>query len=93
MLYGTYEQQSDGTGTPGLLIANPEKANGFGLGMANTVFLLMMVPSLVLLLILLLDQEADDANMAGAINQLYAYYNVSESVTITAGQFNYLFRI
>jgi hypothetical protein len=26
--------------------------------------------------------------MAGAINQLYAYYNLSEKVTITAGQFN-----
>jgi len=32
--------------------------------------------------------RADDANMAGAINQLYAYYNLNEKVTITAGQFN-----
>ena len=32
--------------------------------------------------------RADDANMAGAINQLYAYYNLSEKATITAGQFN-----
>ena len=32
--------------------------------------------------------RADDANMAGAINQLYAYYNVNDKVTVTAGQFN-----
>jgi len=32
--------------------------------------------------------KADDANLAGAINQLYAYYNVSDKTTITAGQFN-----
>jgi hypothetical protein len=32
--------------------------------------------------------KADDANLAGAINQLYAYYNVNDKTTITAGQFN-----
>lgn len=32
--------------------------------------------------------KADDANLAGAINQLYAYYNISDKTTITAGQFN-----
>ena len=32
--------------------------------------------------------RADDANMAGAINQLYAYYNLTEKLTVTAGQFN-----
>ena len=32
--------------------------------------------------------KADDANLAGAINQLYAYYNISDKITVTAGQFN-----
>ena len=85
-VYGT-TNTVDGTGTPGLLIANPEKANGFGLGMANTVFSYDGAKSGVVA-DLAFGPRADDANMAGAINQLYAYYNVSESVTITAGQFN-----
>ena len=85
-VYGT-TNTVDGTGTPGLLIANPEKANGFGLGMANTVFSYEGAKSGVVA-DLAFGPRADDANMAGAINQLYAYYNVSESVTITAGQFN-----
>ena len=85
-VYGT-TNTVDGTGTPGLLIANPDKANGFGLGMANTVFSYDGAKSGVVADIAF-GPRADDANMAGAINQLYAYYNVSESVTITAGQFN-----
>lgn len=85
-VYGT-TNTVDGTGTPGLLIANPEKANGFGLGMANTVFSYDGAKSGVVA-DLAFGPRADDANMAGAINQLYAYYNISESVTITAGQFN-----
>ncbi|MDA7705970.1 porin [Flavobacteriaceae bacterium] len=85
-VYGT-TNNVDGTGTPGLLIASPEKANGFGLGMANTVFSYDGAKSGVVA-DLAFGPRADDANMAGAINQLYAYYNVSESVTITAGQFN-----
>tara|TARA_B110000967_G_scaffold6954_1_gene6973 strand:+ start:356 stop:1351 length:996 start_codon:yes stop_codon:yes gene_type:complete len=85
-VYGT-TNTVDGTGTPGLLIANPEKANGFGLGMANTIFSYDGAKSGVVA-DLAFGPRADDANMAGAINQLYAYYNVSESVTITAGQFN-----
>ena len=36
-VYGTVNSV-DGAGAPGVLIANPENANGFGLGMANTVF-------------------------------------------------------
>jgi len=85
-VYGT-TNTVDGTGTPGLLIANPEKANGFGLGMANTIFSYDGAKSGVVA-DLAFGPRADDANMAGAINQLYAYYNVSESVTLTAGQFN-----
>jgi len=85
-VYGT-TNTVDGTGTPGLLIANPEKANGFGLGMANTIFSYDGAKSGVVA-DLAFGPRADDANLAGAINQLYAYYNVSESVTLTAGQFN-----
>ena len=36
-VYGT-ANFVDGSGTPGILIANPQNANGFGLGSANTVF-------------------------------------------------------
>lgn len=77
----------DGPGTPGLLVANPETANSFGLGMVNTVFSYDGAKSGVVA-DLAFGPRADDANLAGAINQLYAYYNLSESLTITAGQFN-----
>jgi hypothetical protein len=85
-IYGTVNTE-DGAGAPGLLIATPEAANGFGLGMVNTVFSYDGTKSGVVA-DLAFGPRADDANMAGAINQLYAYYNLSESVTITAGQFN-----
>tara|TARA_B100000900_G_scaffold224294_1_gene190263 strand:- start:2224 stop:3216 length:993 start_codon:yes stop_codon:yes gene_type:complete len=85
-VYGTLNSE-DGPGTPGLLIANPENANGFGLGMANTIFSYDGTKSGVVA-DLAFGPRANDANMAGAINQLYAYYNLSESATVTAGQFN-----
>tara|TARA_B110000902_G_scaffold101453_1_gene120042 strand:+ start:5172 stop:6167 length:996 start_codon:yes stop_codon:yes gene_type:complete len=85
-VYGT-ANFADGSGTPGILIATPESANGFGLGFANTVFAYEKGKSGVVADIAF-GPRADDANMAGAINQLYAYYNVSEKVTVTAGQFN-----
>ena len=85
-VYGTINSV-DNSGAPGLLIANPEKANGFGLGMANTVLSYDQAKSGVVADIAF-GPRADDANMAGAINQLYAYYNLSEKTTITAGQFN-----
>lgn len=85
-VYGT-ANFADGSGTPGILIANPENANGFGLGFANTVFAYEKGKAGVVADIAF-GPRADDANMAGAINQLYAYYNVSEKVTVTAGQFN-----
>ncbi len=85
-VYGTLNSE-DGPGTPGLLIADPENANGFGLGMANTIFSYDGTKSGVVA-DLAFGPRANDANMAGAINQLYAYYNLSESATVTAGQFN-----
>ena len=78
---------ADGSGTPGILIANPQNANGFGLGFANTVFAYEKGKAGVVADIAF-GPKADDANLAGAINQLYAYYNVSDKVTFTAGQFN-----
>jgi hypothetical protein len=85
-VYGT-ANFADGAGTPGILIASPENANGFGLGFANTVFAYEKGKAGVVADIAF-GPKADDANLAGAINQLYAYYNVSEKVTVTAGQFN-----
>ncbi|APG65936.1 hypothetical protein LPB136_11430 [Tenacibaculum todarodis] len=85
-VYGT-ANFVDGSGTPGILIANPGNANGFGLGFANTVFAYTKGKTGVVADIAF-GPRADDANMAGAINQLYAYYEVSDKVTITAGQFN-----
>jgi hypothetical protein len=85
-VYGT-ANFADGSGTPGILIASPENANGFGLGFANTVFAYEKGKAGVVADIAF-GPKADDANLAGAINQLYAYYNVSDKVTFTAGQFN-----
>ena len=85
-VYGT-ANFSEGSGTPGILIASPENANGFGLGFANTVFAYEKGKAGVVADIAF-GPKADDANLAGAINQLYAYYNVSDKVTFTAGQFN-----
>ena len=85
-VYGT-ANFNDGPGTPGILIANPENANAFGLGMANVV-LGYEGEKAGFVADLAWGPRADDANMAGAINQLYAYYNVSDKLTVTAGQFN-----
>lgn len=76
-----------GAGTPGILIASPENANAFGLGSANTVFAYEKGKAGVVA-DLAFGPKADDANLAGAINQLYAYYNVNDKLTVTAGQFN-----
>jgi hypothetical protein len=85
-VYGT-TNFTNAPGTPGILIANPENANAFGLGFANTVFAYEKGKAGVVA-DLAFGPRADDANLAGAINQLYAYYNVSDKVTLTAGQFN-----
>ena len=84
--YGT-TQFTEKAGTPGLLVDEPTEAVAFGLGAANTIFSYEdgkagMVSDLSF------GPRASDANMGDYINQLYAYYNLSESVTVTAGQFN-----
>jgi hypothetical protein len=76
-------------GTTGIL--SDVDANGFGLGMANTVFAYES-GSTGVVADLAFGPRANAANMYdGAINQLYAYYNASESVTFTLGQFNTFF--
>jgi hypothetical protein len=73
-------------GTTGIL--SDVAANGFGLGMANTVFAYESEKGGVVA-DLAFGPRANAANMYnGAINQLYAYYNASENVTLTLGQFN-----
>jgi hypothetical protein len=79
-------------GTNGILSDVP--ANGFGLGMANTVFTYETGKAGVVA-DLAFGPRANAANMymtpqgvIGAINQLYAYYNVNEKTTVTLGQFN-----
>ena len=63
-------------------------ANGFGLGMANTVFAYEKGKSGVVA-DLAFGPRGNAANMyTGAINQLYAYYNISDKLTATLGQFN-----
>jgi len=73
-------------GTTGVLTDVP--ANGFGLGMANTIFSYEKGKAGVVA-DLAFGPRSNAANAyTGAINQLYAYYNASEKVTFTLGQFN-----
>jgi hypothetical protein len=73
-------------GTTGVLTDVP--ANGFGLGMANTIFSYEKGKAGVVADVAF-GPRANAANAyTGAINQLYAYYNASEKVTFTLGQFN-----
>jgi hypothetical protein len=73
-------------GTTGVL--TDVSANGFGLGMANTIFSYEKGKAGVVA-DLAFGPRANAANAyTGAINQLYAYYNASEKITFTLGQFN-----
>ena len=84
--YYSTNLSSGALGTTGVL--TDVAANGFGLGMANTVFSYEGEKSGVVA-DLAFGPRANAANAyTGAINQLYAYYNASESVTFTLGQFN-----
>ncbi|MDB4297211.1 porin [Flavobacteriaceae bacterium] len=85
-VYGTVNN-IDGAGTPGLLVDAPQNATAFGLGMANTVFAYEAEKSGVVA-DLAFGPRAADAASGSNINQLYAYYNVNDKLTVTAGQFN-----
>ena len=83
--YSTNLSTSD-IGTTGVL--TDVSANGFGLGMANTIFSYEKGKAGVVA-DLAFGPRANAANAyTGAINQLYAYYNASEKITFTLGQFN-----
>lgn len=84
--YYTTNLFTSALGTTGIL--SDVAANGFGLGMANLVFSYEkgktgMVADLAY------GPRANAANAyTGAINQLYLYYQASETVKFTLGQFN-----
>lgn len=77
-----------GTGVPGLLVDTPENATMFGLGMANTVFAYEDGKAGAVVDLAYGPRSADASGWGSIVNQMYAYYNVSDAVTITAGQFN-----
>jgi hypothetical protein len=73
-------------GTNGVL--SDVAANGFGLGMANTIFSYEKGKTGIVA-DLAFGPRANAANAyTGAINQLFAYYQASENVKFTLGQFN-----
>ena len=73
-------------GTNGVL--SDVAANGFGLGMANTIFSYEKGKTGIVA-DLAFGPRANAANAyTGAINQLFAYYQASENVKLTLGQFN-----
>ncbi|WP_299017596.1 outer membrane beta-barrel protein [uncultured Polaribacter sp.] len=85
-LYYSSNLSKNSLGSVGVLTDVP--ANGFGLGMANTIFSYEKGKAGVVA-DLAYGPRANAANAyVGAINQLYAYYNASEKVTLTLGQFN-----
>ena len=87
-VYHTSNFKSGSPGSIGILYAGSAAANGFGLGMANTVFSYEKGKSGVVA-DLAYGPRANAANAyEGAINQLYAYYKASDKVTLTLGQFN-----
>ncbi|WP_298780565.1 outer membrane beta-barrel protein [uncultured Polaribacter sp.] len=84
-----YHSSNLKSGSPGSVgILSDVAANGFGLGMVNTIFSYEKGKAGVVA-DLAYGPRANAANAYnGAINQLYAYYNASEKVTLTLGQFN-----
>jgi hypothetical protein len=90
-VYHTSNLKSGSPGSIGILYGGSGTPNGFGLGMANTIFSYEKGKSGVVA-DLAFGPRANAANAyEGAINQLYAYYNASEKITFTLGQFNTFF--
>jgi hypothetical protein len=90
-VYHTSNLKSGSPGSVGILYGGSGTPNGFGLGMANTIFSYEKGKSGVVA-DLTFGPRANAANAyEGAINQLYAYYNASEKITFTLGQFNTFF--
>ena len=87
--YFSSNASKNSIGTVGVL--SDVAANGFGLGMANTVFSYEKGKTGVVA-DLAFGPRANAANAyTGAINQLYAYYQASEKLKFTLGQFNTFF--
>ncbi|MGY5352837.1 outer membrane beta-barrel protein [Wenyingzhuangia sp. IMCC45533] len=89
-VYGTTNLGDGESGVPGLLIDDPlvGGAESFGIGMANTVFSYEMEKSGMVADLAFGPRAADAAGFMDIVNQLYAYYNVNDKLTLTAGQFN-----
>jgi len=84
--YYTTNLSTSSIGTTGIL--SDVSANGFGLGMANTI-LSYNKGKTGIVADLAYGPRANAANAyTGAINQLYIYYQASETVKFTLGQFN-----
>jgi len=84
--YYTTNLSTSEIGTNGIL--SDVTANGFGLGMANTIFSYEKEKT-GFVGDLAFGPRANAANAySGAINQLYVYYHVSEALKFTLGQFN-----
>lgn len=84
--YYTTNLNSPVLGSTGIL--TDVAANGFGIGMANVVLGYEAGKGGVVA-DLAYGPRANAANAyTGAINQLYAYYNISDKFTATLGQFN-----
>lgn len=87
-VYATTNLKNNSAGGVGILYGGSGAANGFGLGMANTIFAYEKGKAGVVA-DLTFGPRAVSANAYdGAINQLYAYYKASDKVTFTLGQFN-----
>jgi len=84
--YYTTNLTTSTIGTTGIL--SDVLANGFGLGMANTILSYKKGKTGVVA-DLAFGPRANAANAySGAINQLYVFYQASETVKFTLGQFN-----
>jgi len=84
--YYTTNISTSSIGTTGIL--SDVSANGFGLGMANTI-LSYEKGKTGIVADLAFGPRANAANAyTGAINQLYLYYQASETIKVTLGQFN-----
>lgn len=87
--YYTTNLSSNAIGTIGVLSDTP--ANGFGLGMANTVATFDQ-GKIGAVADLAFGPRANAANAyEGPINQLYVYYNATDKLKLTLGQFNTFF--
>jgi hypothetical protein len=87
-VYHTSNLKSGSPGSIGILYGGSGVANGFGLGMANTIFAYEKGKAGVVADLAFGPRGVSANAYEGAINQLYAYYKASDKITLTLGQFN-----